>query len=98
MTSSTGFLSLDGNSLAYVATHNMVTGIDILNVLDGTIQTLTSSVEPRSDPFWSPEGARLVFQANANGNMEIYVVTIATGEFIPLAPFGGFDGFPIWVR
>lgn len=83
---------LDGMRLAF----RVETGIDVLSLLDGSRRTLVSGLEIRGDPVWSPEGARLAFQADAGGNMEIYFIVIDTSEMIRLTDFPSFDGDPAW--
>jgi TolB protein len=93
--------SKDGGRLAFIATHKNdatnIVGIDILNLLDGNLKSWTTpNAEPRSDPVWSPDGAYVVFQANAHGDMEIFILTVDTGAFLRLTTSTGYDGEPVW--
>jgi len=74
-------------------------GIDVFNILDGTKQELfLAGVEPLGDLVWSPEGARLAFQAQAGGDMELYVAVVRTNEFARLTSIIAYDGEPAWTN
>lgn len=89
--------SPDGESIAAIARQNDGYGVDIFNVSDGTISQLNSDVvEPLGAPIWSPEGTRITFQAQVDGDMEIYSVIIRTNEFIRNTFSPSIDGEPAW--
>ena len=92
--------SRDGSRLAAVATHNMdgqdMAGIDFIPVSGGNTLSLQLKVEPRSEPSWSPDGNYVVFQANQDGNMDLFLLAVSTRELTPLTHAPGFDGGPIW--
>lgn len=74
-------------------------GIDVFNVNDGARQDLFSlGIVPLGDLALSPEGARLAFQAQVEGDMELYLAIIPTNEFVRLTSFPAFDGEPAWTN
>lgn len=89
--------SPDGNFLAVNGKQNNGYGVNVFNVADGSLTQLSApGVDPRGTPFWSPEGARLVFQAQVDGNMELFTVLVPTNEFTRLTSIAAYDGEPIW--
>ncbi len=91
--------SPDGQSIAVRARQSVGYGIDIFNVVDGTKREVSlAGVEPEGDLVWSPEGARLAFQAQADGDMELYVAVVGTNEFTRLTSTVAYDGEPIWMK
>jgi TolB protein len=89
--------SPDGNFLAVNAKQNNGYGFNIFKVVDGSsIQLSAQGVDPRGNPVWSPEGTRLVFQAQAEGNLDLFVALVSTNEFIRVTTIGGYDGEPAW--
>jgi tricorn protease len=46
----------------------------------GSAQRLTTHVGAESDPFFSPDGTRLAFTGNYDGNTDVYVVAASGGE------------------
>jgi Tol biopolymer transport system component len=87
----TGALSPDGSTLA-VACFGRLEGICIANA-DGTdLRVLVSNPSPDSGPSlvvpnWSPDGTRIAYTGQANGD-RVFVVDVATGETTFVA-----DGF-----
>ena len=47
---------------------------------------------------WSPEGDRIAFTSNRDGNWEIYSMDPAGGDVRRLTNSPGFDGDPVWIR
>ena len=71
--------------------------IQLFNIRDGsTTQIASSGIEPRGTPAFSPDGLRLVFQAQFNGDMEIFSAVIPTNEFIQVTSSTGYDGESVW--
>lgn len=76
---------------------NDTASIRVYNVRDNSlIQLSQPGIEPRGIPAWSPDGLRLVFQAQADGDMELYHVLILTNEFTRITSIPGYDGKPVW--
>lgn len=89
--------SWDGNWLAANSLINGVYGIQVFNLRDGSIVQLSQpGIEPRGVPAWSPDGLRVVFQAQSGGDMELYHAFILTNEFTRITSIPGYDGEPVW--
>ncbi|MGC1122615.1 MAG: DPP IV N-terminal domain-containing protein [Candidatus Methanofastidiosia archaeon] len=64
---------------------------------DGSNQTiLVSSPEWEQSPSWSPGGKRIVFESDVEGNDEIYIVNIDSGDFTRLTSNLASDHSPAW--
>ena len=88
--------SPNGSFLAVNAKQNVGYGINIFNLQDGTMLQLSSpNIDPRGDPRWSPEGMRLVLQAQVDGNMDLFTVLVSANEFTRLTS-NGYDSEPAW--
>lgn len=73
------------------------TSIHVYNINDNSfIQLSQPGIEPRGIPAWSPDGSRLVFQAESGGDMELYHAHILTNEFVRVTSILGYDGKPLW--
>lgn len=86
--------SPDGNWLATSASAI----IHLYNVHDNSSQQLykTSIVPTNNSLAFSPDGIRIVFQAQYNGDMELFSVVIPTNEFTQVTAFSGYDGEAVW--
>lgn len=51
--------------------------------------------EDRS-PAWSPDGTRIAFASHRNGNWDLYLLEVATGEVSRLTDHPHYDGAPAW--
>ncbi len=47
-------------------------------------------------PSWSPDGERLAFASNRDGDSEIFVLHLETGNLRQITHNEGFDGHPSW--
>jgi TolB protein len=85
----------------WIAANSLLNGtyaIHVFHYQDGRVLQLTQpDVEPRGVPSWSPDGLRLVFQAQSGGDMEIYSALILTNEFTRITSIPGYDGEPVWI-
>lgn len=80
----------------WIAVNNQ-TSIQLMNIKDGNVVQLSQAgIEPRGVPAWSPDGLRIVFQAQSGGDMEIYHALIPTNEFTRVTSIPGYDGEPLW--
>jgi Tol biopolymer transport system component len=89
--------SADGDALAFQA--DRVGGhfdIWIMNA-DGSGQArMTTNVNEDENPVWSVDGAQLVFDSDRNGNYDLWVMPLATGEAdaVPLTTANNHDREP----
>ena len=56
----------------------------LVNADGSGLKQLTDSPANDTDPCWSPDGTRLVFVSERDGNKEIYVADAASGGLIRL--------------
>lgn len=91
--------SQDGRWIAVNYELNGLYGIIAINLKDGSVVELSQPgiIEPRGAPAWSPDGVRLVFQAQSGGDMELYHAVLSTGEFTRVTSMPEYDGEPVWV-
>jgi len=79
-----------------IAVNNQVS-IIVFRISDGSkVELSQQGIEPRGVPAWSPDGLRLVFQAQTGGDMELYHALILTNEFTRVTAIPGYDGEPLW--
>ncbi|HCR72561.1 MAG TPA: hypothetical protein DIW23_14050 [Anaerolineae bacterium] len=82
----------------WIASSGHNSAIHLFNTLDGSINQLyITGIEPRSTPYFSRDGLRLVFQAQFNGDMELFSVLIPTNQFSQVTSLSGYDGEAIWI-
>jgi TolB protein len=64
---------------------------------DGTGQVnLTNSAGNDDQPAWSPDGTKLAFRSDRDGNSEIYVMNSDGSDAIRLTNDPADDGSPAW--
>jgi len=92
--------SPDGRWIAFISMRGGNPGIDLIDVNDGTRRSLITGVTPSGRLMWSPDGSRLVFQANAGEDVEIYTIEVVTqeGNTYQLTRVQAFDGAPVWAH
>ncbi|MEP7286848.1 MAG: hypothetical protein ABI947_13895 [Chloroflexota bacterium] len=57
---------------------------------------LTNTPADDRDPVWSPDGSRIAFASHRDGNWELYVMEVATGNTSRLTYDLGYEGAPTW--
>jgi Tol biopolymer transport system component len=69
-----------------------------MNAADGSdVTRLTNNLASDEFPRWSPDGEKITFQSNRDGNFEIYVMNAADGgNPTRLTNNNAIDGSPSW--
>ncbi len=57
---------------------------------------LTSTADDDRNPVWSPDGQKIAFASHRDGNWEIYILTVATGEIKRLTTDLVYESKPSW--
>jgi hypothetical protein len=60
------------------------------------VRRLTNNGTDDVNPFWSPDGTRIVFEAYRDGQPEIYAMNADGSGQTRLTAFEGYDGQPVW--
>lgn len=63
---------------------------------DSSPVRLTDHPADDRDPAWGPDGRRLAFASRRDGNWELYVLTLTTGEIKRLTYDLAFEAAPSW--
>ncbi|HEY3220194.1 MAG TPA: DPP IV N-terminal domain-containing protein [Gemmatimonadales bacterium] len=79
-------MNSDGSNLS------QLTFADTTRDSTGTIKDTSSSYHP----VWSPDGARIAFASNREGNSEIYVMEANGANVVNLTDTAATDGQPAW--
>src|SRR5690606_30395331 len=87
--------------IAYVST--LPVGVDrfnpeifIINPDGSNVTQLTNSLASDRYPVWSPDGTRIAFMSDRDGNDEIYVMNADGSNVIRLTNNNAYDGMPAW--
>lgn len=73
--------------------------IHLFSIFDGAVNQISATgIEPRGTPTFSSDGLRLVFQAQFNGDMELFSALIPTNEFTQITALSGYDGEAVWAN
>ena len=87
--------SLDGN---YIAFARRIDGKDQLFVMDSdgsNLKRVTHNSANNGSLGWSPDGSKLIFQTDQDGNWEIYTISV-DGELDQLTDDAAEDLWPDW--
>ncbi|MEP6986996.1 MAG: hypothetical protein ABI970_15430 [Chloroflexota bacterium] len=84
----------------HISFHVGVDGINpeifIMNS-DGTSLTrLTNTLASEAHPAWSPDGTRIAFSSDQDGNNELYVMNADGSNIVRLTNNRSYDSFPAW--
>ncbi len=87
--------SPDGNSLAAFVRKEEGYSLAIVNVLGGGVRrVIDMEIEQQTAPSWSPDGGRVAFGGNRNGQYDIFELDLETLEIRNLTNDEVFDGAP----
>jgi len=69
-------LSNDGRYVAFHSDRDLSGNMDIyiIDILDGRSQRLTNHPAMDTNPSWSPDGKRIVFSSDRDGDFDLYVI------------------------
>lgn len=59
-------------------------------------RTVLQSTQPIMSPNWSPDGNQLAYVSFENGNTEIFVQQMRSGQRKSVASFDGINSAPVW--
>ncbi|UFH56474.1 LpqB family beta-propeller domain-containing protein [Spirosoma sp. KNUC1025] len=85
-------ISPDGNQIAFAALGDLW----LLPKGTKTPQRLTKGPTMEVDPNWSPDGTKLAYTSDRNGNMDVWVRDLKTGEDKLLNDMADDLHFPTW--
>lgn len=93
----TPIISPDESQMAYVIqSENGGTDLFLASADGSNERALTKGSSQAWDPSWSPDGKQIVYTSDADGDWEIYKITVADGKTIRLTNNGSYDGHPRW--
>ena len=90
--------SPDGNQVAVFAKRDRGRDLLLLNVLHGGIDRIVPmpDVEQQIGPAWSPDGKRVAFSADRNGQFDIFEVDLESGKVTNVTNDEAYDGGPTY--
>jgi serine/threonine-protein kinase len=91
-----GWISPDGQWIAYDSNLNGNTDIYKMAIAGGEPQQLTHNGADNFQPQWSPDGRQIAFHSLLKGNRDIYVVDASGGNPTPVVSSPSEELTPIW--
>jgi Tol biopolymer transport system component/DNA-binding winged helix-turn-helix (wHTH) protein len=90
-------VSASGHRLIYVqgSTNTNIWQLDLQGSPAQAHELIVSSAEQQS-PSISPDGRKIAFESNRNGNLEVWVCDVDGSNVLQLTSFGGMTGTPRW--
>lgn len=90
--------SPDGTKIAYSENNpqNRKAKIMVLALADGKLSELTEQDGRNENPCFSPDGSKIVFQSERDGNFEIYCMNLDGLNPVRLTNSSGWDGWAVW--
>lgn len=90
----------DGSKLVYQNNPPGLTNIEVFTVnADGTARTnITNNSATDGYPSWSPDGGRVAFATDRDGDFEIYTMSPSGSSLTRLTTDPAFDADPDWQR
>jgi len=90
-------LSPDGQKIAFGTTMDKKNyAVRVMDADGSNVKNLTSFRGRNCAPAWSPDGKRIAFQSNRDGNYEIYVMDADGKNQKRLTDKEAYDGYPAW--
>ena len=89
--------SPDGNTIAVFAKREQGRSLVLLDVLNGGMRRIIDDmggIEQQHAPSWSPDGRRIAFYGNRNGQFAIFVYDLESGQITNLTNDAVYDGAP----
>jgi Tol biopolymer transport system component len=68
----------------------------LMNADGSDVENLTDDPTDDWGPVWSPDGLRLAFVSDRDGDYEIYVIDLASREITQLTKNAAYDAQPTW--
>jgi TolB protein len=89
--------SPDGQSLAYVSFEDKVAAVYTQLLRTGERRRVSARSGVNGAPAWSPDGQRLALTlSRKDGNVDIYVLSLADQTLIRITDDAGIDTEPVW--
>jgi TolB protein len=89
--------SPDGASLAYVSFENQSPAIFVQQLRSGVRTRVSARAGVNGAPAWSPDGKKLALAlSRRDGNLDIYVLTLADQSLIRVTEDPAIDTEPVW--
>ncbi len=91
--------SPDGQSLAYVSFEDQLPAIYVQHLRSGERRRVSAKAGVNQAPAWSPDGRKLaVTLSSRDGNLDIYILDLATQKLIRVTDDPAIDTEPQWSR
>lgn len=95
-TEANGAWSPTGDRVAFMSTAGGNGDVYLWSPAD-TLTRIVAGAAYDGDPAWSPDGTRIVFVTARHNNLELYALTLASGQLTRLTNSPGVDYFPTWL-
>lgn len=90
-------ISSDGSKLVFASTqHRQTSDIYIKNVAGRVVTQLTNDPAQDAMPVFSPDGSRIAFASNRQGNWDIFIMSSTGGKALQLTDGAEDEVFPSW--